>query len=204
MAHIRTTEYCAMNKIETCAKILKRLFDPYMDIEIDNWLQFASNGKIIYVKKNTVIKAPFTVEKELNFILSGSGGILKWHDKNFICLGFAFENNFLCDYNSFLDQKESDMETLVFEDSEIFQIRHERFLKMLSNERGEKLRRLIAEGILQSQQKTVKELMIKTALERYNDLLKVHPDTLNRIPHMYIASYLGITPQSLSRIRKNL
>jgi len=44
--------------------------------------------------------------------------------------------------------------------------------------------------------------MWEPAIERYNKILKEHPDLFQRVPLVYIASYLGITPESLSRIRK--
>lgn len=192
-----------MGKLEECAKNLKYIFDPYLEIEQENWLKFTSKGQIFYVKKNTIIKAPFTIEKHLNFIISGSGGVLKWHESNFICLGLGYEGDFLCDYTSFLNQEESDLETLVFEDSELFSINYQNFTQLLSSERGEKLRRIIAEGIMKSQQDSAKELLTKTASERYNDLLLKHSDIIKRTPNKYIASYLGITPQSFSRIKKS-
>ena len=46
------------------------------------------------------------------------------------------------------------------------------------------------------------ELLTKTAEERYKILLNKFPNIYNRVAQKYIASYLGITPQSLSRIRK--
>lgn len=192
-----------MSKPEECAKTLKKIFDPYLQIEIENWLKFTSMGQIAHVKKNTIIKRPFTIEKHLNFIISGSGGILKWHENNFVCLDLVYDGDFLCDYLSFLNQKESDLETMVFEDSELFSIDYNSFTQILSSERGEKLRRKIAEGIMISQQDSAKELLTKTAGERYNALLTKHPDILKRTPHKYIASYLGITPQSFSRIKKS-
>ncbi len=47
-------------------------------------------------------------------------------------------------------------------------------------------------------------LQYHTATDRYLSFLSLYPDLVNRIPHHYIATYLGITPESLSRIRKEL
>jgi hypothetical protein len=44
--------------------------------------------------------------------------------------------------------------------------------------------------------------MWETAIERYNEMLKEHPEVFQRVSLVHIASYLGITPESLSRIRK--
>lgn len=193
-----------MNQLEICATRLKELFDSYIKIEIENWMSFVAKGNIIELEKNTILKEPYSVEKRLNFILSGSGGVLQWNENNFVCLDLAFQDNFLCDYVSFVEQKVSDLETLIFEKSILFQISYENFSILLKSERGEKLRRLIAEGIMQSQQNKAKELLTKTAKVRFNDLLIKYPDILNMIPHKYIASYLGITPQSFSRLKKEL
>lgn len=49
----------------------------------------------------------------------------------------------------------------------------------------------------------IESLQYKTASDRYKSFLKLYPNLINQIPHHYIASYLGITPESLSRIRKS-
>ena len=50
----------------------------------------------------------------------------------------------------------------------------------------------------------IESLQFQTATNRYNAFIKLYPSLLNMIPHHYIASYLGITPESLSRIRKEI
>jgi CRP-like cAMP-binding protein len=53
-------------------------------------------------------------------------------------------------------------------------------------------------------QKRIIQLIAKTAEERYVEFTKTYPDILMRVPQTMVASYLGITPESLSRIRKEL
>jgi CRP-like cAMP-binding protein len=55
-----------------------------------------------------------------------------------------------------------------------------------------------------SLQKRITQLQSKTAKERYLDFIKTYPDVLMRVPQSYVASYLGITPESLSRVRKEI
>lgn len=50
----------------------------------------------------------------------------------------------------------------------------------------------------------IESLQYHTATDRYRAFIKLYPSLLNTIPHHYIASYLGVTPESLSRIRKQL
>ena len=53
-------------------------------------------------------------------------------------------------------------------------------------------------------QKRITQLLSATAEERYLDFIKIYPDILLRVPQSMVASYLGITPESLSRVRKDL
>ena len=53
-------------------------------------------------------------------------------------------------------------------------------------------------------QKRIELLLCATAEERYLDFIKVYPDILLRVPQTMVASYLGIMPESLSRVRKEL
>jgi CRP-like cAMP-binding protein len=68
----------------------------------------------------------------------------------------------------------------------------------------EKLCRLVSEDLHSKSQIAFDNFKISTPEERYLNLLEVRPDLAQRIPQYYLASYLGITPQSLSRMRKRL
>lgn len=57
---------------------------------------------------------------------------------------------------------------------------------------------------ISSLQKRITQLLGATAEERYVDFIKTYPNTFERVPQWMIASYLGITPESLSRVRKEL
>ena len=68
----------------------------------------------------------------------------------------------------------------------------------------ESLNRVLAEVILSKSQDTFAEFKMASPEQRYINLLKNRPDLIQRAPQHQIASYLGITPESLSRIRKRM
>ena len=68
----------------------------------------------------------------------------------------------------------------------------------------ESLSRVIAETIMIKQQESFIQYKISTPQERYANLLETRPTLLQRVPQHQIASYLGIKPESLSRIRKRI
>ncbi len=190
-----------MKTVEECAQIIKSIFDPYITIPLENWIRFTRHGKIVTAPKNSVLKEPHSTERYLRFLLCGSGGLLSWNANNYVCYNLVYENEFFCDYISFRQQEPSDTEIRLFEDAEMLRISVDQFMPLVNSSRGEKLLRIIAEAHVQDQQERQKTLLTSTARERYEQLVEGRPDVLDRIPHKYLASYLGITPQSLSRIR---
>lgn len=108
---------------------------------------------------------------------------------------------FLNDYMSFTLQKATPIEVRLLEDSTIFRISHQNFQKtFISGNYGEIITRIAAENAFIDKQQQQIDLLTKTAKERYIELL-LRKKGIERIQLKYLASYLGITPQSLSRIR---
>lgn len=183
------------------AKILKQIFDPFLNINIQVWENFEKLGEIQSYPKETILKSSNTTEKYFNLIIEGCGGNFLWKKNNFVCIDIAFEKDFLNDYMSFTLQKATPIEVRLFEDSTVFRISYDNFQQTLkAGNYGEKITRLAAEISFIEKQSQQIDLLTKTAKERYLELIKSQKG-LDRIPLKYLASYLGITPQSLSRIR---
>ncbi len=184
---------------------IKEAFDPYFEESLENWEKFASLGQIIHCPKGEVLKRPYEIEKHFYLILSGSGSIHLWSKNNYKCVDLVYEFDFFGDYMSYMTQQPSPLETITIEDSELLQFSYHNFQKMLmESERGEKITRIMADFAFFSKQQQQIDLLTKTASERLLQLRVQIPKLLERTPKKYIASYLGITPQSLSRIIKDI
>jgi CRP-like cAMP-binding protein len=184
---------------------IKQAFDPYFNVPLEVWKTFANHGEVITATKDKTLKNTNTTEKYLSFILKGSGGILLWNNNNFVCIDLCYEGDFFGDYMSFLNLQPTSLEVVTFEASELFRISKANFDKMsINTEFGDKLCRFAAEALFVHKQTQQIDILTKTATERYIELLIRQPKIIQRTPQKYIASYLGITPQSLSRIRKEL
>lgn len=183
------------------AKQLKTIYDPYINLDIKVWENFEKLGSVEKLPKETIIKASNTTEKYLNIILEGSGGNFIWKKNNFVCIDIVFKNDGLFDFMSFCLQKATPIEVKLFEDSTLFRIHHQNFQQtMQQGNFGEKMTRLVAESAFIDKQQQQIDLLTKTAKERYMELFQTK-NGIDRVPLKYLASYLGITPQSLSRIR---
>lgn len=186
------------------AKILKQAFDKYFPAPIEAWQEFAACCETVQYKKGKVLKPANSRERYKHFIIKGSVGLFLWKENNFVCLDFGFENHFISDYMSLLSGNPTVLEMAVMEDSEMLRICREDYLKLGTTEMGLYLMKVAAEASYFHKQQQQIDLLTKTAEQRYLELLQKHPDIILRIPQKHLASYLGITPQSFSRIRKNI
>ncbi len=188
----------------TIAENIKRLFDPYFSAPLKAWKVFTDFGEVVSFDEEKVIKQTGSTENYLSFILKGSGGILLWNNNNFVCIDICFEGEFFGDYMSFLTGKISPIEIVTFEPSKLFRISKTNFQKLEKTKYGSNICRSAAEQLFIQKQNQQIEILTKTPTQRYQDFLNFRPNLIQRIPQKFLASYLGITPQSLSRIRRKI
>jgi CRP-like cAMP-binding protein len=113
------------------------------------------------------------------------------------------DGEFFGDYLSFILRKPTPYEVRTFERSELFRISRQAFEKFTAESKwGDKLWRYANQALYLDKSFQQLDLLTLTAADRYAIMLKQQPFIIQRVPQKYIASYLGITPQSLSRIRK--
>ena len=118
---------------------------------------------------------------------------------------FAPENWLIGDRSSLYFSEKSNYYIEAVEDSEVSVLQRDFFNKLLeefpnSIEKND----LVLQKHVKSLQDRINSLLGETAEERYLKFIKMYPDLLLRVPQWMIASYLGITPESLSRVRKEL
>jgi len=119
---------------------------------------------------------------------------------------FAFEGWWIADQFSFLTGEPSEYNIDALEDSELLLLTKQAEDQMLEKiPKFERYFRILLQNSLIATQKRLASSFSQSAEERYNELVKSCPDTLpQRIPQHMLASYLGITPETLSRIRRQL
>ena len=116
---------------------------------------------------------------------------------------FAAETEFICDYPSFLPQLPSDKNIQALEPAEVRIISFDnlqRFYQTVSF--GERFGRLVAEEIFVDSIQQLASFYQDKPATRYQNFVRRFPRLVQRLPQYYIASYVGIEPQSLSRIRR--
>lgn len=118
---------------------------------------------------------------------------------------FAPENWMISDRSSVFFNENSRFYIDAIEETEVLMLNNNFFteLSVLFPDSAYKIDLLLQKHI-RNLQNRVQSLLSDTAEERYLSFIKMYPDILQRVPQWMVASYLGITPESLSRVRKNL
>jgi CRP-like cAMP-binding protein len=155
-------------------------------------------------RRKTLLSMPGQVPDEVFFIARGIIRVMITDlDGVEHTTHFALEGQFIADYASFIRQTPAAYALQALEDTEVVVMPRTAVAygyQYLQD--GEKLGRLIAEYYFIYLDNRIINLYAKTPRERYDLMGQIFPDIHNRVPQHMIASYLGITPVHLSRLKK--
>ena len=162
----------------------------------------AEISDIITIKKNKDLQTIGHTCKTIYFITKGVARIYYFKDGIDITEQFFFENNIIARIESLFTGKPSRKAIQILEDAEIIAINSTQLFKLYDTfPEIERLFRKIFESAYVETVNRIEGIQFHSAEERYNALLNEAPNLLMRVPLKHVASYLGITQVSLSRIR---
>ena len=185
---------------------IKMSIDPVVSLTEKELLTFCSAFEPKSLKKNEFFLEEGQVCSYVGLV---SSGVLIYFQVSAggdeITTDFAFAGDWVNNNESRLTNRPSAINIRAIEDTELFVIRqHDLTGLYLQIPKIERLGRILMEhAYLRIVEQTV-ELQVLSAKERYANLLKKHPEILQKVQLYHIANYLGIAPKSLSRIRKEL
>ena len=159
-------------------------------------------SSVVHIQKNKDLQPIGHTCKTIYFVNKGIARIYYYKDGIDITESFALENNVIARVESLFTGKPSRKAIQVLEDAEIVAIDADKLFKLYdSYPEIERLFRKIFEASHVETVNRIEGIQFHTAEERYKALLEEAPTIIQRVPLKYIASYLGITQVSLSRIR---
>lgn len=158
------------------------------------------------VKRKSSLLQEGDVCRHISFVVSGCFKMYavdsSYKEHN---LQFAIENEWIADIQSFYDEKPSRLTIEAVEPSIVLQISHEDLLYLYVNyHKFDRNFRIINERKFINFQDRILQSISSTAEERYLNFQKDFPELVKRLPNTQIASYLGITSEFLSKVRKNI
>jgi CRP-like cAMP-binding protein len=186
-------------------ELLRQNIERKIPLTNSEWEKIIEKTEFIKLKKNEFLQIQDSNSKYEGFILKGSFKIyiLKENGTESV-LFFAFENDWLSDIESFYHQKPTKYNIKALEDSEILVIN--KVNKTLLFQQVPILIRfhtLMVERNNIVMQERLLDILNKTSKQRYADFIKKHPNKSQKINNKNLSSYLGVSHEFLSKIKKN-
>lgn len=185
---------------------IRQYFEKLTPLSAEDWHYFSSRlTRAEFPKKSLLLRAGQT-EDHLSFIAEGLVRFfIPGDEENDLTFSFSFAGDFVSAYDSFLTRQPSTYHVEALTDTVLLRISHSDLQDIYRHTAaGNIIGRHASEGLYLTLLRREISLLSESAEERYRKLLADQPRLVREIPLKYIASWIGITPQALSRIRKRI
>jgi CRP/FNR family transcriptional regulator, anaerobic regulatory protein len=182
------------------------MFGSYMQLT-DSDIAFCKQYfELKRLPKNTITEEENKIPTYLYFVSEGFMRLFYYDDNgDEVTTLIAAPNKFITPFLDFIHQKKSTLNLECITDCELYQIERSKLVELIDkNENFKNFSLVIFEQAIATTNIRANDLATLTAELRYKKLLEQNPEIIQNVPIQYIASYLGIKPQSLSRIRKQI
>ncbi|MCG6191288.1 Crp/Fnr family transcriptional regulator [Maribellus maritimus] len=183
-------------------KIIKNTEEIYSPLSVECRQEFIAYLKVSTFKQGELVVQEGQFSKKAYLIVKGCSRAYYLKDGKDISDWFTFENQFMAPIFSFFSEKPSPHYVEFVEDSTVLEFSKDIMDKLTSKHHD--FERFISKVVTETMLGLCERLytiQFNKAEERYKHLLSIYPDITSRIPLTHIASYLGITLETLSRIR---
>ncbi|WP_456461545.1 Crp/Fnr family transcriptional regulator [Reichenbachiella sp.] len=183
-------------------KILSTVGELYSPLSVACQREFVAHARVATFKKGDVVVREGQFSKKASLIVEGCARAYYLKDGKDISDWFTFENQFMAPIVSFFSDQPSPHNIEYVEDSIVLEFSKETMdtLSAKYHDFERFISKVVTETMLGLCERLY-TIQFNRAEERYRHLVNIHPDIAYRIPLTHIASYLGITLETLSRIR---
>ncbi|MDB5247122.1 MAG: putative transcriptional regulator, Crp/Fnr family [Segetibacter sp.] len=158
-----------------------------------------------HLKKGDYLVKQGQICRYVSFINSGLLRLFSIEDGKEICTGFVRENDYISEYTSFLTQQPSTENIEALEDCEVINLSFTNMQALYKTHPVfEQFGRKIAEQLFITLSNYNTRLLALTPEDRYRIIVDTQPYVIQRVPQYMVASFVGVSPEHLSRIRKKL
>lgn len=165
---------------------------------------FLENGMLKILRKNEYMVRQNDKTNHIGFVVSGLFRLTRIDTNgNEWIVGYSFENDFVCDYPSLINRRGATVSIQATNDCEVYLLTLGELNQFWGTDMNtQRLGRRIAETMFAEIYQRLLGFYCDTPEQRYQALMKRCPDLQERISLKEIALFLGVTPETLSRIRK--
>jgi CRP-like cAMP-binding protein len=181
---------------------LRRLFLEKLKLQKEHYDQFMDLSKTVQLPKKVYLIKEYTICSFIGFLETGVLRSILVKEGEEFTSDFFFEGSFVSVYTSFLKQTPAMVSIQAISPAMVRCMSHTQFNELLdSSSEWYKLGKYIADSFFFKKCKRETSLLQDSATERYKFLLETFPGIEQLVTQRHIASYLGIKPESLSRIK---
>ncbi|WP_299226094.1 Crp/Fnr family transcriptional regulator [uncultured Psychroserpens sp.] len=161
-------------------------------------------SKQILLHRKDYLKVNASIDTNLYLVVSGSLRIFVIDSNEEHTIRFGYKNNIIAALDSFISESPSDLYIQALKHTTLKVVEKSKLMSYFSSS-PERLNlwRIILENFALQQMERERDILTNSPLERYERVLKRSPQLFQEIPNKYIASYLRMTPETLSRIKKS-
>ena len=154
--------------------------------------------------RNQYVKVQGSLDTNLYWVAEGSLRIFVVEENEEHTIRFGYKDNFIAALDSFLNEGPSDLYIQAIKKTKLKVIVKSAFTNYIrSSPENMQTWQLILEQLVLQQMERERDILTVSPLERYKRVLKRSPQLFQEIPNKYIASYLRMTPETLSRIKNS-
>mgnify|MGYP005990413933 CR=1 FL=1 len=181
---------------------MKSFLSTYIEFSDSEYDVFISKAKLVEYKKKECLISPRKATEKLFFIKKGLLRGYRLIDGIEVTHHFFAEKWFATDYESYLTGKPGELHLETLTDVSVYEFNKSVLYSFFQDyPTFEKIRGIIAETAYLQMVNRIKNFQSKDLKKRYDNLIGENPKLFNLVPQKHIASYLGVAPQSLSRIK---
>lgn len=188
------------------AETLKGFINRFITLSGQDFSLLLSKMEMQTIPRKKLLIEHGEVAGKMFFLFEGFTRFFHWKDDGSeITSDFYFAPGFITSFTSFIEQKPSVVNIQGMVKMDVLVLHYDDLQWLYCNfSQIERLGRLLTEQVFITFEKHLLNLLNNSPAERYLWLMNEYPEFIKNIPLQYLASYLGITPESLSRIRKRI
>ena len=161
------------------------------------------SDKKVTLERNDFLKVEGSIDTNIYFIESGSLRVFVISEYEEQTIRFGYKDNLIVSLDSFLSGKPSNFYIQAIKKTEVKVISKSTFDEFLKTDKNRNWWIEVLEGLVLQQMEREMDILTTSPKERYERVLKRSPQLFQEVPHRYIANYLRMSPETLSRLKKS-
>ena len=158
----------------------------------------------IQLERNEYLKVKGSIDTNIYLVVSGSLRIFLVDEYEEQTIRFGYKDNLIVSLDSFLNELPSEFYIQALKKTKVKSITKKKYKAFIeSSIENKSIWLAILENFVLQQLERERDILTSSPIERYNRVLKRSPQLFQQIPNKYIASYLRMTPETLSRLKKS-